>query len=77
MTKVELSYRCRQCGNLVTVRHDSPSPTLALAMEAVRMLAKIPGAALVEQHECSPGVVGMMDLMGGEMAETPAPPVMN
>lgn len=62
---VRLTYRCLRCGNLVVIDHDSPSPTLEAAMEAITMLPRTPGAEVKGRHPCGDGI-GIMDLIGGD-----------
>ena len=65
---VLLTYRCRSCGVLATLAHESDAPTLGAAMWNIVYLRTIPGAGVIETHDCGGGVVGLMDLIHGEGA---------
>lgn len=65
---VLLTYRCRNCGDLVTLDHESQAATPAAAIEGIICLRVIPGAGLIESHPCGDGI-GVMDLMHARSAE--------
>ena len=67
---LSLTYRCRSCGTLATLIHDDDAPSLNDGLRIAVYLRTIPGAGVIETHDCGGGIVGLMDLIHGQEAET-------